>query len=36
VNLRGWLTYHIKKYDDVYLAHIEQAKLEDGVAIEER
>lgn len=24
-NLRSWLTYHIKKYDDVYLAYSEEA-----------
>lgn len=28
VNLRSWLTYHIKKYDDVYLAYIERDKPE--------
>ncbi len=28
VNLQSWLTYHIKKYDDVYLAYSERAKPE--------
>ena len=26
VNLRSWLTYHIKKYDDVYVGFIESAR----------
>ncbi len=26
VNLRSWLTYHIKKYDDVYVSFIESAR----------
>ena len=26
VNLRSWLTYHIKKYDDVYVGFIESSK----------
>ncbi|HWJ20637.1 MAG TPA: hemerythrin family protein [Geobacterales bacterium] len=27
VNLRSWLTYHIKKYDDAYVAFIEASDL---------
>ena len=26
VNLRSWLTYHIKKYDDVYAGFTESAR----------
>lgn len=27
VNLRSWLTYHIKKYDEVYVSFIEGGTL---------
>jgi hemerythrin-like metal-binding protein len=30
VNLRSWLTYHIKKYDDVYVEFVEAAKPRAG------
>ncbi len=28
VNLRSWLTYHIKKYDEAYVTFIEAGKVE--------
>jgi len=30
VNLRSWLTYHIRKYDDAYMAFIETGTFEAG------